>query len=128
MKKQTRFILLIGDLIALFLFVLVGEWSHGLSQTNLLTTFLPLAGLWLIAGGLLGAFLPPEGVNLRSLFSKAINCWLIVVPLGLFIRALLQSSSVIIVPFMAAALGFSGLFVLTWRLVFYFFWRFAESG
>jgi len=126
MRKHTRFLLPMGDLIALFLFVLVGEWSHGLSQTNLFKTFLPLAGLWLIAGGLLGAFPSSEDVNWRSLLGNAINCWLVVVPLGLFIRALWQSSPVIIVSFMAAALGFSGLFVLTWRMIFNFCWRFAK--
>jgi hypothetical protein len=44
----------------------------------------------------------------------------------LFARALVQASPVIIVQFMAAALGFSGLFVLAWRIVFFFLWRFAH--
>jgi len=126
MKKYTRLILLLGDLGALFLFVIIGEWSHGLSQTNLPITFLPLAVLWLIAGSLLNAFPSANAINLRSLIGNAINCWLIVIPLGLFARALVQASPVIIVQFMAAALGFSGLFVLAWRIVFFFLWRFAH--
>jgi hypothetical protein len=128
LKRYSSIILLIGDLIALLLFILTGESSHGLSQTNFLTTLFPLVIFWIVAGWLLNAFPRSDNVTFRTLFGNAINTWLVVVPLGLFARALLLNSGVILVPFFAAALGFSGLFVLAWRLGFFIFWKFTNKS
>ncbi|MBI5030724.1 MAG: DUF3054 domain-containing protein [Chloroflexi bacterium] len=124
MKRYTPSILLIGDLIALLVFVLVGERQHELNQTNFITTALPFVVLWIIAGLLLGAFPQTAAVNARTIFGAAINAWLIVAPFGIFARALLLQSAVIPVSFFAAAAGFSGLFILAWRLIFFGLWRF----
>jgi hypothetical protein len=126
-KRYPPIILLIGDLIALLLFVLTGQSSHGLNQTNLLSTYLPIAVLWIIVGYFLGTFPQADSLTVTELFSRAINTWLVVVPLALFARALLLNSGVILVPFFAAALGFSGLFVLAWRFVFFILWRFTHK-
>ena len=128
LKCYTSIILLIGDLIALLVFVLAGESSHGLNQTNLVMTFMPIAVLWIVAGYFLGTFPQSAAVTLRTLFGNAINTWLVVVPLALFARALLLNSGVILVPFFAAALGFSGLFVLVWRFVFFILWKFTNKS
>ncbi len=126
--RYTSIILLIGDVIALLLFVLVGERQHDLSQSNFLTTALPFIVLWIIAGLLLDAFPQKAAVNARTIFGAAINTWLIVAPFGIFVRALLLNSAIILVPFFVAATGFSGLFILAWRLIFFTLWRFANNS
>ena len=125
-KRYSSVILLIGDLIALLIFVLVGERSHELDQTNFLMTTLPFIVPWIIAGYLLGAFPNADAITPRKIFGAAINAWFVVTPLGLFLRALVLNRPDILVPFYAAAFGFSGLFVLAWRLVFFVVWRFAK--
>lgn len=122
-KRYTSTILLIGDLIALVLFVLAGERSHELNQTNFLMTALPFLFLWIIAGYVLGAFPNADAITPRKIFGTAINAWFVVAPLGLYIRALLLNRPDILIPFYTAAFGFSGLFVLAWRLVFFLIWK-----
>ena len=65
-------------LLALLLFVLVGERQHELSASNFLTTALPFVVLWIIPGLLLDSFPSAAAVNPRTVFGAAISTWLIV--------------------------------------------------
>lgn len=120
-----RGLLLLGDLVALYLFVLVGQLDHELLPgTNplwyTLTRALPFIAVWLASGWLLGAYWLPAGNSrlFRWLGERALHTWLIAAPLGLLLRALLLGRAAIPTLFVVATLGFGALFLLAWRLLF----------
>jgi hypothetical protein len=126
-----RALLVLGDLLALFLFVLVGQMDHELlPEANplwyTLTRALPFIAVWLAGGWLVGAFrLPAPGSRpslLWTLGGRALHGWLLAAPLGLLLRALLLERATIPTLFFAATLGFGALFLLAWRLLFGLLW------
>lgn len=120
-----------GDLLALLAFVYIGQRDHGLVDAanplwGVLWTAAPFVLVWLPVGLWLGIF--PQGgpVNTRSLLVRSLNAWLVAAPLGVVLRAFLLGRAVIPTSFLVATLGFGGLFVLGWRLLFvwaYLFWE-----
>lgn len=133
--RGWRSLLLLGDLVALFLFVLVGQLDHDLLPgTNplwyTLTRALPFIAVWLATGWLLGAFRLPAESGWRALVwtlgGRALHGWLIAAPLGLLLRALLLGRATIPTLFWAATLGFGALFLLAWRLLFGLLYRFRQ--
>ncbi len=135
-------ILLVGDLIAVVVFVVVGQRDHNLVNEGnpvlgFLVTSVEFAVPWAVAGWLLGAF---RGVGegdhpLRfatrafgtgrpyaSFLARSLNTWLVAAPIGILIRSFALSRDVIPTMFLVAALGFGGLFVLGWRAVFAVGW------
>jgi hypothetical protein len=122
-----RALLVLGDLVALFLFVLAGQMDHELlPDANplwyTLTRALPFIAVWLAGGWLVGAFrIPAPGSWRRLLWTlgwRALHAWLLAAPLGLLLRALLLGRATIPTLFFAATLGFGALFLLVWRLLF----------
>lgn len=120
-------LLLLGDLVALFLFVLAGQMDHDLLPgANPLWYTLargwPFLVVWLVAGWLGGAFRLPAGATgwplLRALGGRALHGWLIAAPLAVVLRALVLGRSTIPVLFFLTTLGFGALFLLLWRLFF----------
>jgi hypothetical protein len=114
---------LVGDLLALLAFVYIGQRDHGLVDvTNplwgVLWTALPFALVWLPVGLWLDIFPRRVPVNPRSLLIRSLNAWLVAAPLGVVLRAFLLGRAVIPTSFLVATLGFGGLFVLGWRLLF----------
>jgi hypothetical protein len=120
----NRLILMIGDWLALLLFVFIGQRDHqitgpGALPSLLLTTF-AIALPWTLAAAVLGAYRFDDGLTLQRWLGRAMNAWLVAAPLGLVLRALLRGQSAIAVPFMLVMLGLGGLFMLAWRAgVFY---------
>lgn len=126
-SSAWRPLLVLGDLLALFLFVLVGQMDHELlPEANpiwyTLTRALPFVGVWLACGWLVDAFqLPAPGSRralLWALAGRALHAWLLAAPLSLLLRALLLERATIPTLFFAATLGFGALFLLAWRLPF----------
>ncbi|MDT8306569.1 MAG: DUF3054 domain-containing protein [Anaerolineae bacterium] len=137
-----RGLLLFGDLVALYLFVLVGQLDHDLLPgTNplwyTLTRALPFIAVWLAAGWLLGAYWLPRDSHtgearewqplLRWLGARALHAWLIAAPAGLLLRALLLERATIPTLFFVATLGFGALFLLAWRLLFGLAYRYQQQ-
>jgi hypothetical protein len=148
MKTVSRFaplILLVGDLIAVIAFVVVGQRDHDLvNEANPVLGVLLTAGEfgvpWLIAGLLLGAF--PRGMGDRvgaglapaqgdrkgrpydvwTLLARSLNAWLVAAPIGILIRSYALGRAVIPTVFLVATLGFGGVFVLGWRALFALVW------
>ena len=93
MKRTYLLILLVGDLIALLVFVLIGQADHQtLDTANPISGALPnaiaFAVPWVIAGWLLGAF--PGAGSQQSLWlfmGRSLNTWLVAAPLGVLLRA-----------------------------------------
>jgi hypothetical protein len=119
-------VLLVGDALALFLFVYLGQREH-----ETLDPARPLLGVllqtavfllpWLPAGWWLGAF-RVEPLTFPAFFSRSLNAWLVAAPLALLLRAYLLDRAVIPTLFLLVTLGLGGAAVLGWRLL-YFLWR-----
>jgi hypothetical protein len=127
--RFTPLILLVGDLIAVVVFVVVGQRDHNLvNEANpalgvLLTTG-EFALPWAVAGWLLGAF--PRGdwetIKVAPTLARSLNTWLVSAPIGVLVRSYVLGRVVIPTVFLVATLGFGGLFVLGWRVVFALVW------
>lgn len=121
-----RGLLLLGDLVALYLFVLGGQLDHELLPGAnplwyTLTRALPFLAVWLATVWLLGTYRLPL-VTGRQLFWSlgvgAVHAWVIAGPLGVLLRALLLGRATIPTLFLVTTLGFGTLFLLAWRLLF----------
>lgn len=128
LKRFTPLLILLGDLIALLLFVYIGQRDHGLVDAEN-----PLLGLlwaswaftlvWVIAAALLRALPDAATLSARVLLVNGLNAWLVAAPLGVLLRAYFLGRAVIPTSFLAATLAFGGLFVLGWRLLFVLLWK-----
>jgi len=81
-KYLIPLILLVGDLLALVLFVYVGQRDHDLvneayPMLGVLITSIMFAGPWVLTGWLLGAFPSRETLSARSLLARTLNAWLV---------------------------------------------------
>jgi hypothetical protein len=120
-------ILLVGDLIAIVVFVVIGQRDHNLVNEGnpvlgVLITTAEFAVPWAVAGWLLGAFPRSDKLTVRSLLTRSLNTWLVAAPIGILIRSFALGRDVIPMMFLVAALGFGGTFVLGWRAVFAVVW------
>jgi DUF3054 family protein len=125
-------ILLVGDLIAVMAFVVIGQRDHNLvNEANpilgVLVTTIEFAAPWVVAGWLLGAFRgvgesDHPGRPYALFMARSLNTWLVAAPIGILIRSFALGRAVIPTMFLVAALGFGGLFVLGWRVVFALAW------
>lgn len=128
--RRTPWVLLLGDLIALALFVFIGQQDHGLvDEVNPLWGVLQSGWVffvvWAAAGLWLGAFsehiADPAG-RVWGFLSRSLNAWLVAALLGLLLRSVVLGRAVVPTVFIVATLGFGGLFVLGWRLLFVLGW------
>ena len=127
-KHAVALALLGGDLLAVILFVYLGQRDHDLvNQTNPLWGVLSTTGIfalpWAVAGWLLGAFPAPASLTARSLLARSLNTWLVAAPLGLLLRSYLLGRAVAPISFITATYVFGGLFLLGWRVVFLLLWK-----
>lgn len=121
--RRFSVLLIAGDVLALFLFVFIGQSNHELLDpaqpvAGLLLTTGVLALPWMIAGRWLGAFPGAAPSSVRTLMARSLNAWLVAAPLGLLLRAYVLGRAVIPTAFILAALGFGGAILLGWRLAF----------
>ncbi len=131
LRRYTPFILLAGDVLALLLFVAVGQRDHDLVDVanplgRLLLVTASFAAPWAIAGWLLGAFPRGEAVSARTLLARSLNTWLVAAPLGVLVRAYLLGLVVVTRMFLVAGLAFGGLFLFTWRAAFLLVWNWLD--
>lgn len=138
-KRGAPYILLAGDLIALILFVVVGQRDHELvNEQNpvlgVLLSTLYFAVPYVVTGLFLQAFSPLDignhnlgdhnplkgagGHPYIEFFGRWFNAWLVAAPLGVLIRAFVLGRAVIPTLFIVAGMGFGGLFMLVWRVAF----------
>ncbi len=130
-RRVTPWILLAGDVLALLLFVFIGERNHNIADPQPVLRWLLTTGEfvlpWIIAAAILGAYPGDDAISLRALFLRSLNAWLIALPFALVLRALVLGSDAIPVDFMIVALTVGGAFVLGWRLLFALVWRYVAN-
>ena len=123
MPHRLSFWLLLGDLLTLALFVVLGLGSHAeLAQAGALQRFLlnfvPLALAWAAAGWALGAFHVAAPPSARVVLGRALLTWLVAAPLALVARAFVLRAATIVVIFMVVTLAVGGGLLLLWRAVY----------
>jgi hypothetical protein len=113
---RRSWILLIGDWLALGLFVLLGQLDHEVLQLpRLLQTVAVFVAPWTVVALLLGAVRVEPQHSAQAFLSRTLVAWLVAAPIALLLRALLLGQATIIVAFMLVTMGLGGLFLLAWR-------------
>ncbi|MER2599371.1 MAG: DUF3054 family protein [Caldilineales bacterium] len=125
MKRSSLLILLLGDLLALLIFVFIGQADHQTLNTanplvGAMPNFLPLAAAWLLLAALLGAFAGPT--SLRGFMARSALAWLLAAPLGLLLRMVWLQRGGIPWAFLVVTLSAGGLLLLGWRLIAWRLW------
>lgn len=124
MTKRFPWMLLAGDLVALLVFVLIGQADHDtLSTANLLShtalNAVSLGAPWVVLAMVLGAYPAPDAaLALRPFLLRSGLAWLLAAPVGLWIRKILLARGAIPVPFLLVTLAAGGLMLLGWRAVY----------
>lgn len=111
---------MLGDILVLLLFVLLGMRNHELlsragALAHLAANVLPLSLAWLLAATALGAWRFPLPLRMTAVLRATLLAWLLAAPLGLLLRALVLGSSTLVVVFMLVTLALGGALLLAWR-------------
>ncbi|MBP6470645.1 MAG: DUF3054 domain-containing protein [Chloroflexi bacterium] len=126
--RWTPWVLLLGDIGAVLLFVVIGQRDHNTTDTarplvGLLRASFPLLLAWVTVAWIVRAIpLKPEDMRLRTLLGRTLNAWFIAAPLALMLRGFLLTRD-IPPAFLLVTLTLGSLIVLAWRLVFGWFWH-----
>jgi len=123
-----RIVLLTGDLLAILLFVFIGQQDHDTMDVNnpvlgLLKSAAPFLITWLVVAFIVHAYPKADVFTIRSLLTSGLNAWLIAAPFGLILRAFLLGRATIPIIFMLLTLLVAGAFILIWRLLFAWGWQ-----
>ena len=116
-RHNTRPILIVGDVLALVLWVVVGLESHSMTSdmfANILRVSAPFLIGWFAVAYWTGAYRTDEG-RVRFLGRSALT-WLLAVAIGLLLRATLFGSG-FNVTFALVTLVVTGVFTLGWRTI-----------
>lgn len=117
-------VLVIGDLLVILSFVLIGRQSHALSTSDLaagLLTALPFVAGWFVAAPWLGLYRVEVSRTMSKLLPRLLITWLIAVPLGHVLRALILQRPIpggIPVTFVLVSLAYLGVVMTAWRLAY----------
>ncbi len=115
--------LLIGDVLALLIFVIIGRLSHGFTSDWLLNVariVTPFLIGWFVVAIPVGAYRADLLTSPGSLMARAAVAWIVGDLLAFALRALLFQDNVTM-PFALTSVAFTGLFLLGWRAV-YLWW------
>jgi len=130
-KKLTRWtpwIVLLGDLLAILLFVFIGQRDHNTTDATrpllgLLRTGFPFLLAWVMVAWVARAIpLKAEELGLRFLLVRGVNAWFIAAPLAVMLRGFILRRD-IPPAFLLVTLTLGSLFVLAWRLIFGWLWQ-----
>jgi len=132
--RSFPWILLAGDVLVLFVFVVAGQREHELTNANnpllgsLLTTG-EFAVAWIASGVWFGVFQRDHPPSLRACMRRTLNAWLVAAPLGTLVRALVLGRADIAAAFLMVVLVLGGAMLLGWRLLFMSVWTktYSES-
>lgn len=110
-------LLLTGDLIAIGLFVVVGELRHGGTLAAGAATYTQFVAGWLVAATVVGAYgTGAFGSPLRAAGLPLLG-WTAGAILGAFIRAVVRSGFFISPTFLGVTIGAGGVLLVAWRLL-----------
>ncbi len=122
MLESRSLVLLLGDLVTLVVFALIGRRTHdeavGLAAVGeVLTTAAPFVLAWAPVAVLLGAVRASNTASVAPMVMRTLLAWVCALPVAILIRALILGRPSPLV-FYAVAAGTGLLMLLCWRLVF----------
>ena len=113
-------LLVIGDLLMLLLFVVLGRISHGMTSDwliNLLRIATPFAAGWSIAALITGAYRSQLWHRPADFLIRSAAAWLLGNGLAFLLRYFVMQDRITL-PFALTSVAFTGLFLLAWRIAF----------
>jgi len=112
--------LLLGDLVAIAAFVVIGEMSHSIDPLAnpgiVADTYVPFLVGWLLAAGFAGVYARRFHHSPRRMAVTVLGAWLVADVVGQLLRstAYFHGDAALTFALVAAAVG--GLFLVGWRL------------
>jgi hypothetical protein len=110
-------VLLAGDLVAIGLFVLVGELRHGGTLAAGATTYAQFVAGWLVAAIVVGAYGTGAVASVGRAAGLGLLGWILGAVLGAIIRAALRPGFFIAPTFVGVTIGAGGVLLVAWRLL-----------
>lgn len=122
---MNKYILIVGDILAILLTTFIGFATHGEMGLSFLprmaATFFPLIIAWFLLSALLGLFQREIASSPRQLW-RPVLAMIFAAPMATVLRGLLLNAPII--PIFAVVLGAtSALGMLVWRGIYLFFNR-----
>lgn len=111
--------LLIGDLIVLLIFSIMGRADHGmtLSAGDIFQTALPFIFGWLIVAPLMKALRPEAVQSIGRAIYKASTTWIVAGSVGLIIRSMYLQREIDWL-FALITIGFNLILFIVWRALY----------
>lgn len=113
-------VLVIGDLLMLLIFVVIGRISHGMTSdwlVNVLRIAAPFVVGWGIAALIVGAYRPQDWNLPKAFMARSVAAWLLADGLAFLLRHFVMQDRITL-PFALTSIAFTGLFLLAWRIAF----------
>lgn len=113
-------VLAAGDLAMLLIFVVIGRLSHGFTNdwlVNVLRIATPFVLGWAAAALITGVYRANLWQQPSQFLARSAAAWLLADGLAFLLRHFLMADRVTM-PFALTSIAFTGLFLLTWRIVF----------
>lgn len=113
-------VLVVGDLLMLLLFVVLGRVSHGMTSdwlVNVLRIATPFVVGWAAAALISGAYLPQLWHKPADFLTRSAAAWLLADGLAFALRRFVMQDRITL-PFALTSVAFTGLFLLAWRIAF----------
>lgn len=126
--RWTPWLLLLGDSLAVLLFVFTGQRDHNTVDAarpllGLLRTAFPFLLAWVVVAWVVKAIpLTAAGMRLPILLARTVIAWFIAAPLALMLRGFILGRDIPPM-FMLVTLTLGSLFVVAWRLAFGLVWQ-----
>lgn len=122
---NKKYILILGDLLAIALVTLIGFATHGEAGASFLprmaAAFFPVSLAWFVLAPWLGLFQPETVSNPRQLW-RPVLAMIFAAPLAVVLRGLILNAPII--PIFAVVLASTSAFgMLVWRGLYWFVTR-----
>lgn len=109
---------LVGDLVLLVLFVVLGLLQHGqpVTGSDIIVTVAPFVIAWLVVGWLMGAFKLTAVRSVGAAFKTVVLSWIVAGLAGILLRHWVFQLGIAL-PFIIVALAFNLVTLSVWRVV-----------
>ena len=119
---MNKYVLIIGDIIAITLVTLIGFATHGELDTSFISRmsalFFPLVIAWFLLSPWLGLFQPEIISNPKQLW-RPVLAMIFAAPLAAMLRGLILNAAII--PIFVVVLGATSAFgMVLWRGIYFF--------
>ncbi|MCB0115959.1 MAG: DUF3054 domain-containing protein, partial [Caldilineaceae bacterium] len=121
--------LVVGDVLALLIFVIIGRLSHGFTSDwliNVARIATPFLIGWFVVAFVVGAYRADLLTSPASMMARAAAAWIVGDLLAFAIRSFVFQNNVTL-PFALTSVAFTGLFLLGWRAVYLWLYNRARA-